>query len=172
MNARVDGPQKLADAIRKNLSDISSEMSSDIEDARHSGVTADDLSRAIMPLLPQIKRLSELQDPQALRCAQDVLLDVAEGSTAGMDGPTSSGYGDRPSDKPCDDLLYTIVEKRSEHFDITNVEVRDLIKRISEYAKHLDDFEIKEWFPRSLDLLRECEYSGWYVTFLSQQDQH
>lgn len=114
----------------------------------------------MLPYVDQISQLARLQDPEALRLAQELLLDLADNTTSGIgDDGKACGYGDRPSDPKCDELLYNILEKRADVFDMESEAVQQAKKRIEDTSRNLEGYGIEPWFPRSLELLREFEYS-------------
>lgn len=156
MNQRAGAAAKLAESIRANMDLVHERMENDLLDYRHSGVTADDVSKAMVPYIDQIAKLSRLQDPGALRLAQEVLLELASNTTPVED---ASGYGERPSDAKCDDLLYSILERRADAIDMEHDVVKKTKEEIEDTAKSLAGYGIEPWFPKSLELLKEFEYS-------------
>ena len=121
-------------------------------DVRETGVTSDDVSKAMVPFLTDIKKLSELSDPKALELAYLRILYLGKHSYAELDSK-ACGYGDRKSDEPADELLLSILTKRKERKDEWDYvpDLHDLEKR----AKLLRAYGINTWLTESIKLLRE-----------------
>ena len=127
-------PKALADQIRTAAGEVSDELETEIFNARKTGVTSDDMSKAMMPFLDEIEGLREL--PESTAVAFDLVMDLGRYSYGDMDsgGP---GYGDRPSDLEVDDLLVELAEERIKIEPFWNFS--QVLDKLQEQAKHLSD---------------------------------
>jgi hypothetical protein len=133
-------------------------MEPSICDAKHTGVTSDDLSEAAAPLIAEIRKLSQMPDTEALELAWDVALDVAQYTMRSVGaGPQAEGFGDRPSDDLLDGLLCDFMEKRDERGGLDREVLRETIQKLEEQAKEVGDYGIEPWFPKSLVKLKELK---------------
>ncbi|KAB5533574.1 hypothetical protein GE09DRAFT_1227581 [Coniochaeta sp. 2T2.1] len=112
--------------------------------ARKPGVSSDDLSQAMVPFVKEIEDLSETVGANAW--------ELADSSYGGLDG--GAGYGDRPSDKPADDLLADIIDERIEAGEKWDWE-KDL-KELVEEEEYLREYGIEPWYPETQGALREA----------------
>lgn len=118
-------------------------------DARRTGITSDDLSKAMVPWIRHIEGISKADHPRSLERAYYLLKVAAECSYNAV-----SGYGDRRSDKPADELMVRLFRARllaGETWDWTKE-----LKEFEDEAKNLKEYDIEEWFPETRKVLKEC----------------
>ncbi|KAK3690387.1 hypothetical protein B0T22DRAFT_463500 [Podospora appendiculata] len=150
LNSRARGATALAQTISKKMSEAYEPIYDQTFDSRRTGVTSDDLSRAMARFIPQIEELARLDDDDALGLAYHLVFQVKNNSYGDTPG---DGECDRPSDKPADALLAHVIRQRVEAGQVWNW-AKDLGDLSSE-AKSLEEYGIDEWFPESRRALRE-----------------
>lgn len=119
-----------------------------ISNSRKTGVTSDDLSKAMEPYLEDIERVWGL--PGGLSHAFDLVLILGEYSFGHLhlDG---GGHGHRPSDEGADGLLCELIQERKKtdpEYDPT-----DDLDMLKDHAKYLNDYGIENYFSESIELL-------------------
>ncbi|KAL3417795.1 hypothetical protein PVAG01_10805 [Phlyctema vagabunda] len=114
-------------------------------------ITSDDVSRAMVDYVPQIQHLSEMLG--GLDLAYETILYLGEHSYARVAG-TSSGYGSRPSDRPADELLHSLVLRKKETQSDYNP--MPAIEKLGEHINYLRERGIETFFNRSYSLL--CQW--------------
>jgi hypothetical protein len=158
MLGRPGGAVRLAHAIRRKMHGIWERMEPSICDAKHTGVTSDDLSEAAVPLIAEIRKLSQMPDAEALELAWDVALDVVQYTMRSVhESPHAEGFGDRPSDDLLDGLLCEFMEKFNERSGLDREVLGKAIQKLEEQAKKVGKYGIEPWFPKSLAKLKELK---------------
>ncbi|KAK4545404.1 hypothetical protein LTR36_002754 [Oleoguttula mirabilis] len=114
LQARKGAAAAHASAIRSAIRTAYAELAEDCCDAKHTGVTSDDISASMEPLVDEIEELSEFADPDSVRLAIDLLVELGDRSYGELDAPHGAGYGERPSDPASDDLFCHLVTIRRE----------------------------------------------------------
>lgn len=139
---------RLAGQVRAAIQASYDELIDQTYNSRKTGVTSDDLSKAMMPYFEDIERVWAL--PGGLSYAFDLVLKLGECSFGDLDSD-GGGYGDRPSDEDADDLLYKMIQERrridSEYNPL------ETLQELKDTAKSLSDYGVETYFPRSIDLL-------------------
>jgi hypothetical protein len=131
-------------------------MEPSICNAKYTGVTSDDLSKAAVPLIAEIRKLSQMPDAEALQLAWDVALDVIQYTMRSVhESPHAEGFGDRPSDDLLDGLLCDFMEKFDKRGGLDKEVLREAIQRLEEQANTVGKYGIEPWFPKSLVKLKE-----------------
>lgn len=113
-------------------------------------VTSDDFSSNMSCFIPEIDALSRL--PDVLGPSYDLALKLGSYSYGEMDVRHGCGFGDRPSDEPCDSLLVRLIHKR-----VAQGQVWDWqgdLQSLDRESEHLSDYGIEPWLPRTRALLR------------------
>lgn len=152
MIARPGGAARLAKDIEAKMDRIMDQMSNDLCQSRHSGVTCDDVSRVAVRLVPQIKTLSELADLEAPILAIDLILSIANSTVSYVE--EACGYDDRPSDKMLDDLLCDIFARLDERGTLDDLMVEKTVKAIEDKQSYIKGYGIEPWFPKTLARLK------------------
>ncbi|CAJ2512625.1 Uu.00g007440.m01.CDS01 [Anthostomella pinea] len=106
-----NGASKLAEAIKRAISDVYSPLEEDFDDP-YSGVTNDDISSAMVPFIADIDKLSYLTDTKSTDLAIDCMLFLGKHSFGQLE--KEDGNGSRKSDVPADELMYRLVRARRE----------------------------------------------------------
>ena len=102
LNRQPDAAKVLATQIGKAAAKVSGKLEEKTRNARKTGVTSDDMNKAIMPFPDEVEELIRL--PNSTEVAFDLVLDLAGYSYGEMDCK-GYGYSERPSDIEIDDLL-------------------------------------------------------------------
>lgn len=150
--ARPEATLSMAASIRKRMLDVSRRLGSQMYNCRKTGITSDDMSKAMADFLPEIEDLMMLPKPDALKRSYDLVIELSESSYGELDSPKASGYGDRPSDGPADLLLRKLIRKRlaaGETWDW-----KEDLEQLDKTSKHVGDYGIEPWYPRSREALR------------------
>ena len=138
----------LADQIEAAASKVSDKLCTKTYNAKKTGVTSDDMSKAMMPFLDEVEELRTL--PNSTAIAFDLVMTLGEYSYGEL-GCGGSGYDERPSDIEIDELLVELATERKkiEPFWDFSTELDTLRER----AKELDDFGIEGFCAETIDLL-------------------
>lgn len=111
--------------------------------AKKTGVTSDDLSQAMEPFIREIHDLAMLDSGKALWLGYYLMNTLRAYSYAEM-GLHASGYGERPSDEPADEITSRIVLDRVKVGETWD-SARDL-KYIKAEAKTMGDHGVEPWY--------------------------
>ena len=151
LEKREGGSRSLALSIHQATNDAYEDIEPQTWNARKTGVTLEDVSQAMVPFLANIKRLRSMPDADALRLAYGCVRDLDNHSYVDLD-PGGSGYGDRYSDEPADEMLVSILKERKKKNDVWDraKDLADLERR----SKYLNDYGIETWFPKSIKFLQ------------------
>lgn len=141
----------LAGQIKAAASKVSSKLCSKTYNAKKTGVTSDDMSKAMMPFLDEVEELRKLPDSTAI--AFDLVVLLGEYSYGEMDCK-GCGYGERPSDPEVDELLVELATERKKIDPFWNFS--HVLGTLQGRAKHLRDYGIEDFCAQTIDLL-----SGW-----------
>ncbi|KAI1074300.1 hypothetical protein F5B20DRAFT_564054 [Whalleya microplaca] len=154
LDARPKNVKAIAETISSRIAKAHRRLAEKVCNAERSGVTSDDISGAMVPLIHEIDQLANMGQPDSLKLAYELIIKLTESSYAGLgDDSHSCGFGDRPSDKPADELLMSLIERRlnSGH----SWDIAEDLKNLDEDAEYLEDYGIRPWCPKSRSLLRE-----------------
>lgn len=80
-------------------------------DSRRTGVSSDDLSRAMVPFVGETKKLSSLPGCESLELAIKLVIDLSSKSSAAL-GDGDAGEGERPSDELADQLMCRLAQTK------------------------------------------------------------
>ncbi|KAH8884871.1 hypothetical protein GQ53DRAFT_846017 [Thozetella sp. PMI_491] len=118
---------------------------------KYSGVTSDDVSKAMVPYLAKIEQLSTMSGSDSLRLAYNLVGKLKNRSYLGFDD-FHCGYGQRPSDEPADALLVRLMDARraaGETWDWAGE-----LKALEKQAHHHAEYGVEPWFVKSQARLR------------------
>ena len=150
MNRQPDAAKVLATQIGKAAAKVSGKLEEKTWNARKTGVTSDDMSKAMMPFLDEVEQIIRL--PNSTEVAFDLVLDLAGYSYGEMDCK-GCGYGERPSDIEIDDLLVELAPERRKIDPFWNfVEV---LETLADQAKYLNGYGIEDFCSQTIKLLSE-----------------
>lgn len=138
----------LAKQIRIAAGEVSNKLEAKTSNARKTGVTSDDMSKAMMPFLDEIQGLREL--PESTVVAFDLVMILGGYSYGDLDGD-GGGYGDRPSDLEVDDLLVELAEERIKIEPFWNFS--QVLDKLQGQAKHLSGYGGEGFCAQAIDLL-------------------
>lgn len=153
-----EGFSILATAIGKNMATATR----DLEDDFQCGVaTSDDLSKVVFPFIAMIRELVDGENGDELtkvRAGYSLLTDLKCFSAGELD-EDGGGQGDRPPDKPADDLFSEVIRRRKEAGDTWDWwnDLEDLKWEAKQHAS----YGIEPWFPKSTEALSAiCAVDG------------
>jgi hypothetical protein len=153
---------RIAHGIRIKMHGLWEKMEPSICRAKRTGVTSDNLSEAAVPLVAEIKALSQMPDDEALQLAWDVSLDVIHYTMRSIDvGIHAEGYGDRPSDDLLDDLLCEFMEIFDEQGGMDEGLREEAIQKLEDQAKKVGQYMVDPWFPKTLANLEGRQSPRW-----------
>ncbi|KAK7736633.1 hypothetical protein SLS53_006836 [Cytospora paraplurivora] len=153
--ARPDAVAPLAGKISWDMSDESEGLCDEIYNLGYSKTwtTSDNVSKSMEKFLPDIEELMTIPNPDTLRLAYELVIQLSRDSFGDLDVSESCGFGDRPSDEPADLLLRRLIRKRLAAGETWNWK-RDL-KVLDDTCKHVGAYGIEPWYPKSRRALRE-----------------
>lgn len=138
----------LAGQIKAAASRISDKLCTKTYNAKKTGVTSDDMSKAMMPFLDEIEDLRKL--PNSTAIAFDLVMTLGEYSYGEL-GCGGSGYDERPSDIEVDELLVELATERKKIESFWNFP--RVLDTLQEQAKELDGFGIEGFCAETIGLL-------------------
>ena len=142
----------LADQIEAAASKVSEELCEATYNARKTGVTSDDVSKAMMPFLDEVEELRKLPDSTAI--VFDLVVTLGEYSYGDL-GPIGSLYSDRPSDSEIDELLFELATERKKIDPLWKFDC--VLGRLENMARNLREFGIEDFCVHSIDLLSDWQ---------------
>lgn len=147
MNFRPSGAKALASSIRAQMHDAHAPLEELTWDHRKTGVTGDDLSKAMLPFISSIRELAQFDDEDSLEEAYELVFTL---KSLSIDEEVSSD-GMRPSDAPADDLLSDMIARRlsAGHVWKWTEDLEDLERE----AKNNESYGVEPWFPKTRGLL-------------------
>ncbi|ROW09951.1 hypothetical protein VPNG_06295 [Cytospora leucostoma] len=144
LKARPEAALSMAASIGRRMSNESMRLCSKLYNCRKTGITSDDISQAMEKFLPEIEELMTFPDPDTLKLAYQLVIQLSRGSFGDLDESAKAcGFGDRPSDEPADLLLRRLIRKRLAAGETWNWE-GDL-KELDDTCKHVGAYGIGPW---------------------------
>ena len=157
----LDHPEaaaKLASQIQAAALDVYESLFEQSLNARRSGVTSDDLSKAMMPFLRETRGLlEEIRAPGTVGIVFDLVKTLADYSYGELDDG-GCGYDDRPSDPVVDDLLEKLAGQRLEiepAWDCNSV-----LEDLKETKEYLSGYGINDFCSQTIWLLSAWKVDG------------
>ena len=147
-----DAASTLAEQIRDAACEIGDGLRTQTESPRRTRVNSDDMSKAMMPFLDEVRDLREL--PESTAIAFDLVMTLARCSYGTMDYG-GCGDGDRPSDPEIDDLLVELATERKKIEPLWNFSW--VLRELRERAQYLAEYYIEDFCVQTIELLSAWE---------------
>ena len=144
LKAKSDDPEDVAVNIKQRVHAVYSSSA-----RRH--INSDEMSREMVPFIAETEKLAARGGVKCTRLAISLVLYIAARSFRSYDKYTV-GDGDRPSDKPADDLLCRLLPKM-QHLDLKGAYRNDVLYDLQWGRSELDEVVNQNFFEKSIKLL-------------------
>ncbi|KAK5703802.1 histone H3.1 [Elasticomyces elasticus] len=141
-----------AKAIRTDMHQAIKDLGYDDYENRPSVIDGDEYSQAVEGFVDDIRILSGYPQADSLQLALNLLLELGDCSYGGLEWKGGSGYGERSSDEPADDLFcYLAKRKRRED---PSWKFEPILEDLAGSSKNLADYGIETYFTKSIALMQ------------------
>ena len=148
LKAKSDDPEDVAVNIKQRVHAL-------YNSSARRNMNSDELSREMVPFVAETEHLASRKGVKCTRLAISLVLYIAARSYRLYDNYTV-GDGDRPSDKPADDLLYRLLPKMR-HLDLKGTYRNDVLNDLRWGRSDLEEVVDQSFFEKSIKLLESWE---------------
>ncbi|KAK5700398.1 hypothetical protein LTR17_022967 [Elasticomyces elasticus] len=152
LDVRPNAAASFAKAIKTDMHQAIKDLGYDDYENRPSVIDGDEYSQAVEGFVDDIRTLSAYPQADSLQLALDLLLELGDCSYGGLDWKGGSGYGERSSDVPADDLFcYLAKKKRREDL---SWKFEPILEDLASSSKNLADYGIETYFINGIALMQ------------------
>ncbi|KAK3625384.1 hypothetical protein LTR56_004009 [Elasticomyces elasticus] len=152
LDARPNAAASFAKAIKTDMHQAIKDLGYDDYEHRPSVIDGDEYSQAVEGFVDDIRILSGCPQADSLQLALDLLLELGDCSYGGLEWKGGSGYGERSSDLPADDLFCYLAKKKRRADPSWKFE--PILEDIAGSSKNLADYGIETYFIESIALMQ------------------
>ncbi|KAK5701304.1 histone H3.3 [Elasticomyces elasticus] len=150
LDARPNAAASFAKAIKTDMHQAIKDLGYD--EHRPSVIDGDEYSQAVEGFVDDIRTLSDYPQADSLQLAMDLLLELGDCSCGPLDWKGGSGYGERSSDIPADELFcYLAKKKRREN---PSWKFEPILEDLAGWSKNLAGYGIETYFIKSIALMQ------------------